>query len=104
MNLNHTPHLDGVDLRLLNLLQHDASLSNQALPWARRVRRHSHGYGVVGRRMQATAKAGRGKMRAIHAKGRHAAAFGCNPGDRPQSADATFGSGTSTAASNAVFL
>ena len=31
MNLNHTPHLDGVDLRLLNLLQHDASLSNQAL-------------------------------------------------------------------------
>ncbi len=31
MNPNHTPHLDGVDLRLLNLLQHDASLSNQAL-------------------------------------------------------------------------
>ncbi|MEN9453389.1 MAG: hypothetical protein RLZZ369_2448 [Pseudomonadota bacterium] len=31
MTLSHTPHLDGVDLRLLNLLQHDASLSNQAL-------------------------------------------------------------------------
>ena len=31
MTPNHTPHLDGVDLRLLNLLQHDASLSNQAL-------------------------------------------------------------------------
>jgi len=31
MNPNRTPHLDGVDLRLLNLLQHDASLSNQAL-------------------------------------------------------------------------
>ena len=31
MTLSRTPHLDGVDLRLLNLLQHDASLSNQAL-------------------------------------------------------------------------
>lgn len=31
MILNHTPRLDAIDLRLLNLLQHDASLSNQAL-------------------------------------------------------------------------
>lgn len=31
MSLSHPPHLDAVDLRLLNLLQHDASLSNQDL-------------------------------------------------------------------------
>lgn len=31
MPLPYPPHLDAIDLRLLNLLQHDASLSNQAL-------------------------------------------------------------------------